>query len=100
MNGGPELDELICIKVFGKTKGEVGWLPSYSAEPNSLKLVWEEMQGKSAEIRQKFIDEMPSFVAQPVVYGAKSKFAWEFVPPEEMCVAALRALGVNELENM
>lgn len=108
MGPGRELDKLIEENVMKKPFHEIGRTltsypaqnvprtPDYSTNENDAQLVWDKMAELCpSETYDKFLEYMPSFRASEVKRGAPIKFPKQFVPPEEICIAALKALGID-----
>lgn len=101
MHPGPELDELVLEKIFGKTKAQVGFLQNYSSQYNA-----------SFEVINK-MDELDFLCVSSVRSRDKAyKICFEQYYPAEgeaiqrhcattesfclsVCLAALKACGVQ-----
>jgi hypothetical protein len=105
---GHALDQMVAERVMGWVKqpsgewrqGKIGAgtlhasCPEYSTHKGeAMKIV--DLLALDPQIYERFIAEVPSYTAQMHVPGAATVELWERVPAEEICLAALRAVGVK-----
>lgn len=99
MNPGPELDELVLSKVFGKTKAEVGYLHNFSGEKNAAFKVIEQMDKLDFICISRFVVREKKYkVRFEQYYPTPADKSGEAETNEfclSICLSALRALGVE-----
>lgn len=97
MQPGSELDELVLNKVFGKTKGEVGWLQSYSTD---IRAAWDVVDKirKKESLEFRMGTESHSGYEYWVTFEADIRTTddvWGESAPHAICLAALKAVGIE-----